>query len=425
MVQRKQPNRASARSERTSSLPTVSVPSSNCRVLPPTSRSTESQGPTRVLDLAAAIIRKADREHPADALLRQTLRATPQLRREDAAQVSHAVFAYYRWFGWLDPRHPLTGQIKRALDLAANFAAEPESFRDETLVTRSVPAWTREVMPVTPAWVRAIQAEPRLWLRGRREHVAEVRRRLDCAARSPLPEALLYLGTEDLFRTPEFHAGLFEIQDIASQVVGLLCNPKPGETWWDACAGEGGKTLHLSDLMQNRGLIWASDRTPWRLQRLKLRAARARCFNYRAVPWDGGETPPTRTRFDGVLVDAPCTGTGTWQRNPHARWTTTVQDVQELAAAQKRLLRHVAPSVKPGGRLLYAVCTLTRAETTDVVEAVSRELTDFDPLPLPDLLNPAGPAAPVRWFWPQDLGGGGMFVAAWRRRAPVPAAKGP
>src|SRR5436305_4189145 len=83
-----------------------------------------------------------------------------------------------------------------------------------------------------------------------------------------LANILRYDGEEDLFRTPEFHAGEFEIQDICSQLVGLLCAPKPGETWWDACAGEGGKTLHLSDLMENKGLIWACDRAEWRLQKL-------------------------------------------------------------------------------------------------------------------------------------------------------------
>src|SRR6185503_9755757 len=132
---------------------------------------------------------------------------------------------------------------------------------------------------------------------------------------------------------------------------------------WDACAGGGGKTLHLSDLMENRGLIWASDREEWRLKKLKQRAARAKAFNYRAALWDGGAKLPTKTKFDGVLVDAPCGGIGTWQRNPHARWTTTAEDVEELSEVQGLLLANVAPSVKPGGKLIYSVCTLTRSET--------------------------------------------------------------
>jgi 16S rRNA (cytosine967-C5)-methyltransferase len=237
-----------------------------------------------------------------------------------------------------------------------------------------------------------------------------------------LPEAVHYKGEEDLFRRAEFHAGEFEIQDVASQAVGCLCAPKSGEMWWDACAGEGGKLLHLSDLMENKGLIWASDRAAWRLQKLKRRTARAKVFNYRAVLWDGGAKLPTKTKFDGVLVDAPCSGVGTWQRNPHARWTTTAKDVEELAEVQKRLLGHVAPSVKPAGKLIYSVCTLTRSETEGVVKAFNEGQPSFEPLMLPNIFPEEESqklltSSPTITIWPQDLGGNGMFVAAWRRKA--------
>jgi 16S rRNA (cytosine967-C5)-methyltransferase len=224
-----------------------------------------------------------------------------------------------------------------------------------------------------------------------------------------------------LFKTPEFHAGEFEIQDIASQLVSILCDPKPGETWWDACAGEGGKLMHLSDLMENKGLIWASDRAEWRLKNLKRRAARGKVFNYRGALWDGSAKLPTKTKFDGVLVDAPCSGVGTWQRNPHARWTTNVTDVRELAEVQKRLLAHVASSVKPGRKLIYSVCTLTRAETEEVVKTFNEAQSAFEPLPLtlPPSPNKNGRAltsAATLTIWPQDFGGNGMFVAAWRQK---------
>ena len=174
--------------------------------------------------------------------------------------------------------------------------------------------------------------------------------------------------------------------------------------------------LHLADLMQNRGLIWASDRAEWRLARLKRRAARARLFNYRMRIWDGGSRLPTRSLFDGVLVDAPCSGIGAWQRNPHARWTTTPQDVEELSRTQQRLLAAVAPAVKPGGKLVYSVCTLTQAETVGVATALERERPEFEPWPVPSPLDPGEPARAQHWFWPQDHGGNGMFVAVWRRK---------
>src|SRR4029079_13598593 len=168
--------------------------------------------------------------------------------------------------------------------------------------------------------------------------------------------------------TDQFQNGEFEIQDLASQLVGHACAPKPGETWWDVCAGEGGKTLHLADLMANKGVVWASDRHTRRLDTLKRRAARAQIFNYRVAPWDGAAKLPTKTKFDGILVDAPCSGVGTWQRNPHARWNATPNDVHELAATQRALLEHVVAGLKPHGRLIYSVCTLTRSETTAVAD---------------------------------------------------------
>jgi len=280
-----------------------------------------------------------------------------------------------------------------------------------------VPDWLRPEMDLPPAWLRAIQGETKLWLRAKPGQGMALVEKLGAAKleKALLPDAVHYKGEEDLFKRDEFHAGEFEIQDIASQAVGWLCAPQPGETWWDACAGEGGKTLHLSALMQNKGLIWSSDRADWRLRNLKRRAARAQVFNFRVALWDGGAKPPTKTKFDGVLLDAPCSGVGTWQRNPHSRWTATLQDVQELAVVQKQLLAHAAPSVKPGGRLIYSVCTLTRAETGGVVADFNTRFgADFEPMELP-VLPTLAPAAALT-IWPQDMEGNGMFIAGWRRK---------
>ena len=372
----------------------------------------------QLLNLAATIIGKADKDHPADLVMREQWRVARGNSRVDAGRISAIVFAYYRWLGWLDQRRPVTAQLKRALDLDGGFLERPESFSDEKLVEKSIPAWTAAQINVTPEWVRTLQSPPRLWLRARPGQAAALANCLHITKKSPLQDALLYLGESDLFRTREFRNGAFEIQDLASQAVGHLCAPQSGETWWDACAGEGGKTLHLSDLMGNQGLIWASDRAEWRLKKLQVRAARAKCFNYRSVFWDGGPKPPTKTRFDGILVDAPCSGTGTWQRNPHARWTTTMQDVTELAEVQKRLLTHAARSLKPGGRLIYSVCTLTRAETVEVFEHINQTLPELETLPLPNPFARNEPAAPVCWLWPQARAGNGMFIAAWRLRPP-------
>ena len=373
---------------------------------------------TKELTIATTVLRNTGRDKPADGALRDELRRQRGLPPQSSTAVAQGIFAYHRWLGWIDKTAPLTVSIVRALEMQGTFNRNPAHFTDADLRAHAIPAWAQDAMEVTADWCRALQAEPRLWLRARKGRGDALAQQLwDSRVAFPAdaPEAIEFRGKEDLFRSELFHAGEFEVQDLNSQMVGLLCAPQPGETWWDACAGEGGKLLHLSDLMQNKGLLWASDRAEWRLKRLKLRAGRAKAFNYRSVLWDGGAKLPTKTKFDGVLVDAPCSGVGTWQRNPHSRWTTTPDDVRELGAVQLKLLRHVAPSVKPGGRLIYSVCTLTRAETTAVTEAFAKDFPSFQPLPLPNPFDPSQEYSPEIRLRPEATGGNGMFIAAWRR----------
>lgn len=395
----------------------------------------------RHLRLAAAVIAHADRDHPADTVLRQTLRSETGLTPADSRAISRAVFAFFRWRGWLKTETGLPLQIERALELADAWKQEPNRFPIADLRARALPLWvgTGAAMAVGPVdpndlagcpspshpsafwpnWLHALQDEPPVWVRARLRQGDTLARELgDCTASGagPLADALRYGGTTDLFRAPAFAQGRFEIQDAHSQAVGWLCNPRPDESWWDACAGEGGKLLHLADLMNNHGRIWATDRAAWRLRRLKLRAARAGVFNYRTRLWTGAAALPTHTRFDGVLLDAPCSNLGTWHRNPHARWTVTPPDITELATLQASLLDRVLPALKPGGRLFYAVCTLTHAETVNVVRGVNERHPELESLPLIDPWAPTTPPRPWLWLTPRPGGGNGMFVAAWRRQ---------
>jgi 16S rRNA (cytosine967-C5)-methyltransferase len=375
----------------------------------------------KVHEIAAEVIRQTGRDKPADAALREVLKQIKDLAPFDATEIAKTVFIYYRWHVWLRDERGVESKMRLALRLDERFRANESSVPLAELREKAVLAWTAEQIEVSDDWLRSLQRQPKLWLRAKRgtaDALAEKFRLAGTLAPPGFSDALLFEGKEDLFKTPEFHAGEFEIQDISSQMVGLLCNPQPGETWWDTCAGEGGKTLHLSDLMQNKGLLWASDRAEWRLTKLKRRTGRAKVFNYRSIFWDGGKKLPTKTKFDGVLVDAPCSGVGTWQRNPQARWTTSPNDVRELAAIQKNLLANVAPSVKPGGKLIFSVCTLTRAETTEVVEAFNASQPDFEPLVWDEIKLNERTVSNVSSLaiWPQDLGGNGMFIAGWRRK---------
>jgi 16S rRNA (cytosine967-C5)-methyltransferase len=422
---------------------------------------------------------------PVDTVLRRELAPRRDLSPGERRGIVRAVAAYFRWLGWLNPHDSSQSRVETALALQARFDSAPASIKPEALAARAVPEWLADEMDSLPLdWLRQLQRDPPLWIRVRQRFAGSLPPALgDCAATSAsleegpgsasaaapstpdlrpsifdsrlpavvprLATAFRYTGAKDLFLTEQFQRGEFEIQDLASQLVGHACAPAPGETWWDACAGEGGKTLHLADLMQNKGLVWASDRSVRRIDVLKKRAARAEVFNYRAVLWNGGPQPPTKTRFNGVLVDAPCSGVGTWQRHPHARWTVSPTDIRELAGVQQQLLDRVAGSVKPGGRLVYSVCTLTRAETTGVVAEFAARHPEFAPAavfpetagrkaevrsqqaegretpprdsglcPLPsELCPPTSELCPPTsvFLWPHELNSNGMFIAAWRR----------
>jgi 16S rRNA (cytosine967-C5)-methyltransferase len=368
----------------------------------------------QVESIAARVLSAAAGGLPADEALRRQLRGS-RLPAATRAAVSRAVFAYFRWLGWIEERRPAQA-VRQAWELQDRFDKTPAFFKDAALAARAVPPWLASEMEVSPAFLRSLQSPAPLYLRPRAADAAAVAAALG-AAPVVLPAglavpglvALRHTSAQDLHATPAFQEGRFEIQDLASQLVGHACAPGAGEIWWDACAGEGGKTLHLCDLLGGKGLVWASDRSHRRLDVLRERAARAKVFNARVCPWRGTSAAPMKTLFDGVLVDAPCSGVGTWRRNPHARWTTGPADVAELAEVQARLLALAAGRVKPGGRLVYSVCTLTRSETTAVADRFEAEHAGFTPEPV----GFSGQARTV--LDPAALQANGMFIARWRR----------
>jgi 16S rRNA (cytosine967-C5)-methyltransferase len=373
------------------------------------------------LNHAAQILAAVSTDERADTALRFYFESHRYLQPPARRVISHTVFVYFRWLSWLDPKAPPQRRLEQAVELHARFTADPKSIKAETLAVRAVPAWLWTELDLPPeakaAYLRQLQRDPALWLRARPGQRDALAKSLFAGEPSEhAPDALRFTGTQDLFKTEQFRGGEFEIQDLASQLVGVACAPQPGENWWDACAGEGGKTLHLADQMKNKGVVWATDRNARRIDTLKRRAARAKLFNYRTDFWDGGRMLPTKQKFDGILLDAPCSGVGTWQRNPHARWTTTPDDVRELAATQLALLTNVAGSLKPGGKLIYAVCTLTRSETTDVVKGFSAAHPELEPRALGPVAGVAAPGPATTFLWPHELNANGMFLAAWTRK---------
>jgi len=178
----------------------------------------------------------------------------------------------------------------------------------------------------------------------------------------------------NVFQTESFKLGYFEVQDRGSQKISEFCNPQPGQRIADACAGAGGKSLHLATLMQNKGKIVSLDIHNWKLEELKKRANRngisiieTRCI----------ESTKTIKRlsesFDKVLLDVPCTGLGVIRRNPDTKWKLSLQKINELIKTQKDILKCYSEMVKEGGELIYSTCSVLKIENQDQIKTFLSE----------------------------------------------------
>ena len=212
-------------------------------------------------------------------------------------------------------------------------------------------------------------------------------------------------------RLPGFADGWFAVQDQASSFVVRVLAPRPGEHVLDVCAGPGGKTGHLSCLLGAPGRVVAADVSPARaglvretLDRLGLRAL---------LVVQDGRRPALREGFDAVLVDAPCSGIGSARRRPELLWRAGRNELSGLARLQVGIATAAARLLRPGGRLLYSVCTFPRAETDAACDALLRRRPDLEPVALQ---GPDGDAERIR-LWPHLHGCDAMFVAGFRRGA--------
>ncbi len=186
------------------------------------------------------------------------------------------------------------------------------------------------------------------------------------------PGGIRLAGKPALAKHPLFLAGAFDVQDEGSQLLGHLVAPKRGEMVVDFCAGAGGKTLQLGALMRSTGRLYAFDVSAARLAKLKPRLARSGLTNVHPIVISGENDVHIKRlagKCDRVLVDAPCSGLGTLRRNPDLKWRQTPQDIAELTIKQAAILAAAAKLVKPGGRLVYATCSLLAEENGAIVDA--------------------------------------------------------
>jgi 16S rRNA (cytosine967-C5)-methyltransferase len=269
-----------------------------------------------------------------------------------------------------------------------------------------IPAWFRAECPEAFALplLDVLQSRAPLWVRIQTEDTgpvfAEFERREWAFRMSPLLANAAALPLDaDVTKTDAYREGRVEIQDVGSQLILASVEVRPGGHWLDACAGAGGKTLQLASLLGSHGHVTARDTRRAALAELSARAGRSGLHKRVSV---GSLTNPAGG-FDGVLVDAPCTGSGTWRRSPHLKWVTTEKGVRDAAAVQLNLLRVNSALVRRGGTLVYATCSLCRSENESVVEAFLGENKGFTAV------------VGGRRLMPQDHDGDGYFVASFRR----------
>lgn len=310
-----------------------------------------------------------------------------------------------RRLAWAAADTPATHGFRTALATGEPWSPAPADL---------LPAWFRAHCPAVfePAQAAALATRAPLWLRLQTDEPAAVF--AEFSARgwtftpSPvLPSAVQLHGEVDVTKTDAFARGLIEVQDLGSQLILASIGVTTGEHWLDACAGAGGKTLQLARLLGPAGRVDATDIRPAALVELATRAARARLGHVRRVA-------SPESSYDGVLIDAPCSGTGTWRRAPHLKWVTQPADLEAARRTQLALLHQHAPRVRAGGRLVYATCSLSRRENDDVIAEFLAAAPGFAPAPFARTFG-ATPASRGLTFLPATHDTDGFFVASLRR----------
>jgi 16S rRNA (cytosine967-C5)-methyltransferase len=218
-------------------------------------------------------------------------------------------------------------------------------------------------------------------------------------------DALLIKNKTNFYLLESFKEGFFEVQDIASQMVSIFLTPEPGMLVIDACAGEGSKTLHIAALMKNRGRIIAMDLQDWRLKELRRRAKRSGAYNIETRQIISSKSyKRLKGKADRLLLDVPCSGLGTLRRNPDIKWKISLSDIDRLKKIQKELLEKYCNLLKPGGRLVYSICSVLPSEGEEQIkDFLMKQNNKFE------LIE-------EKRYWPDEEDADGFYMALIERK---------
>ncbi|MES2481520.1 MAG: RsmB/NOP family class I SAM-dependent RNA methyltransferase [Pseudomonadota bacterium] len=419
--------------------------------------------PKALLDACADLVAQVLKfDHPADSVVSRYFRDHRSLGPRERATLAETAYTVLRRklrfdhfapsgsgprerrlaiLGFAGPRDFLKSALT---DQERNWLDQCDAVRTEDLMERhrhNLPEWL--VQPLKEQvgadfWplAESLNAPAPLDLRvntlmAKREEVqAELRKAGIASLPTPYsPWGLRLSDKPALTKLEVFTRGAIEVQDEGSQLLAALLDAHRGEMVVDFCAGAGGKTLAIGAAMRNTGRLYAFDTSAHRLDALKPRLARSGLSNVHpaAIAHERDERIKRLAgKIDRVIVDAPCSGLGTLRRNPDLKWRQSPQSIAEMAVKQAAILASAARLLKPGGRLVYATCSLMREENEAIAEGFSSQNPGFAVLPAVEALAPLkladaaslciGPGGQYLRLWPHRHDTDGFFAAVWVKK---------
>ena len=395
-------------------------------------------------------VRGVNRGQAADRTLQNWFHQRKYLGSRDRRFIRDAVFACWRRYGWLSKWEDAPVLKQAALAWRLQLGALPEPLYDAGLELPDLPGnlhdlplaeqariltdtgilavAPQELLPIWGAELVGEEAFPNLcnalvhrpptWLRaagGNARPVEEwlVAQKADIVARDS-DDALAVREDRIVHELSHSTSVSAEVQDLASQAVVRFADPTKGATWWDICAGAGGKSLHLADRVGSKGRVLATDPRREAVEEARRRLKRSRHNNV-DLRTGSAETAtlPAGVVLNGVLVDAPCSGSGVWARQPDGPWRMSRRQVRKQSETQLELLKAASAHVPTGAHLVYAVCSVFPMEGIEVVTAFEAAHPEFTRVPAPHPLNPKESTDGAVLIQPQPGVHDGMFMARW------------
>lgn len=353
--------------------------------------------------IAEALRRIFEERRYADKVVESILKSNPRWGSRDRRAIAETTYDIVRWWrliresaklpsfenyyaqtvsAWLMLNdEPVPERLKKP-DLSKHeLLARHNELLNQPAFKESIPDWMEALLQneLGDFWVNEVhamnqQAAVVLRVNTLKANKATLQKQLliegvSTKSLTRFDDALILDQRSNVFQLPSFKEGLFEVQDAGSQLIAPFLDVKPGMRVVDACAGAGGKTLHIAALMQNRGHVIAMDVEDWKLIELRKRTRRAGVGIVESRLIDSTKAiKRLHGSADRVLIDAPCSGLGVLRRNPDAKWKLSLETIEKVKTLQSDLLQRYAMMAKPGGKIVYATCSILPSENEKQVE---------------------------------------------------------